>query len=260
MRSAFLPILLLAASCGDAAPSRELPASACADRSFEGSRFTVCGLKGGKVQIRTSAASGVPYRSFAALEATLGKRAEQVAFAMNAGMFDEQGKAIGLLVEDGRQLRAINRRKGGGNFHMLPNGVFLVRADGTAEVMASGEYRTSKGIAFATQSGPMLVINGKLHPAFEPDGQSRNIRNGAGIAPDGTPLFVISAELVSFGKLARFFRDGLKAKDALYFDGSVSALWDPANGRRDSHAEIGPMVVVFRSAASAPGREGRATP
>ena len=257
MRSAFLALLFLVAGCSEAAPTKT-PVSACSDRTFEGTRFTVCSSKGGKVEVRTSGRDGVPYRSFAALETALGKRSEQVAFAMNAGMFDEKGRAIGLLVEDGNELHKINRRKGGGNFHMLPNGVFLVRRDGRSEVVTSDASKPSANLAFATQSGPMLVIGGKLHPAFEPDGQSRYVRNGVGIAPDGTPLFVISVELVSFGKLARFFRDELKTRDALYFDGSVSSLWDPANARRDSHAELGPVAVVFSPSGASP-RQGERT-
>jgi prepilin-type processing-associated H-X9-DG protein len=106
----------------------------------------------------------------------------------------------------------------------------------------------------------MLVIEGKLHPRFDADGESRHIRNGVGIAPDGTPMFVISEDFVSFGKFARLFRDELKARNALYFDGSVSSLWDPRNHRRDVGAELGPMVVVLKSAESAPGRAGRAKP
>ena len=259
MRLAFLLFLLLAA-CRGSEVAEAAPQSPCSARNFEGSRFTVCALKGGAVEVRTSDAAGKPYRGFAALGQTLGQRGDRVAFAMNAGMFGNDGHAIGLLVEDGRQLHAINRREGGGNFHLMPNGVFLVRKSGRAEVVASEAFRPSDDIAFATQSGPMLVIDGKLHPAFEPDGQSRNIRNGVGIAADGTPVFVISDDPVSFGRFARLFRDDLKAKNALYFDGSVSSLWDPANGRQDSFAPLGPMVVVFKSAASAPGREGRARP
>jgi uncharacterized protein YigE (DUF2233 family) len=179
---------------------------------------------------------------------------------MNAGMFGEEGHAIGLLIEGGKQRHAINRREGGGNFHLMPNGVFLVREDGRAQVVKSADFKASDDIVFATQSGPMLLIEGKLHPAFEPDGRSRYVRNGVGIAPDGAPLFVISEQPVSFGKLARLFRDGLHARNALYFDGSVSSLWDPANGRQDSFTPLGPMVVVFRDAVSAPDREGRATP
>jgi uncharacterized protein YigE (DUF2233 family) len=262
MRLALLSLLLLT-SCGcQQRVATEQPAvqSPCASRMFEGSRFTVCPAKGMRIEVFTSDASGTPFRSFAKLEAALGKRAGQVAFAMNAGMYDEEGDAIGLLIERGKQLHRINRRGGGGNFGMLPNGVFLVRDSGKAEVVATKPFEPAKDIAFATQSGPMLVIDGRLHPAFEPDGESRNIRNGVGIAADGTAVFVVSEDVVSFGKFARLFRDQLKARNALYFDGSVSSLWDPANGRRDARAELGPMVVAFRGAESAPDREGRATP
>ena len=256
-----LPILLLlsVAACGDAAPA-EFPQTACAPKTFEGSRFSVCAAPKGQIEVRTAKAGGAPYRDFLALESALGRRAGNLAFAMNAGMFDEEGRAIGLLVEDGKTLHPINLKNGGGNFHLLPNGVFLVRRSGKAEVVTSPSYKPSKDIAFATQSGPMLVIGGKLHPQFEPDGQSRNIRNGVGIAPDGTAVFAISEDPVSFGRFARFFRDGLKTRNALYFDGSVSSLWDPAGHRRDNHSELGPMVLVFKPAASAPGRASPARP
>ena len=238
---------LLLAACRSEQPGAAAitPPSPCRGATFEQSRFTVCSVENGKVEIRTSDAAGNPYRTFAALQAALGKRADDVAFAMNAGMFDEEGHAIGLLIEDGEQLHAINRREGGGNFHMLPNGVFLVLSDGTAEVITSDEFQPSDDNAFATQSGPMLLVDGKLHPDFERDGRSRHFRNGVGIGPGGTPVFVISQDPVSFGRMARFFRDALRVKDALYFDGAVSSLWDPANGRRDTHSPLGPMVVVF---------------
>lgn len=176
----------------------------------------------------------------------LGSRSEEVSFAMNAGMYDEDGRPIGLAIVEGKQKHAINRNKGGGNFHLMPNGVFQVRKDGSAEIVTSEAWRPSPTIRFATQSGPMLVIDGKLHPAFEPDGTSRYVRNGVGIGPNGRPLFVISEEQVSFGKFARFFRYALKARNALFFDGAVSALWDPANGRRDITKPLGPMVIVFK--------------
>jgi uncharacterized protein YigE (DUF2233 family) len=236
--------LLLLTSCKEPAATVE-PASSCETQLFEGSRFTLCSVKGGKVEVRTSGKAG-PYRSFASLQAALGQRADKVAFAMNAGMFDESGNAIGLLIEDGKQIHAINRRQGGGNFHLMPNGVFLVRRDGSAAAVESKAFAPSKDISFATQSGPMLMIDGKLHPAFDQDGASKHFRNGVGIGPEGRPVFVISADPVSFGKLARFYRDSLKAKNALFFDGAVSSLWDPAAHRLDSHAPLGPMVVVFR--------------
>ena len=194
-----------------------------------------------------------PLRSFADVGRRIGF--DRVAFAMNAGMFGEDGRPIGLAIVDGKERHAINRRKGGGNFHLMPNGIFLVRKDGTAAVVESSKFATvANDVAYATQSGPMLVIGGKLHPAFERNGTSRLIRNGVGARKDGSALFVISGDPVSFGKFARFFRDRLKTPNALFFDGSVSSLWDPANGRQDTHSSLGPIVVALKPAASAPGR------
>ena len=261
MRSVLLACLLLAA-CGQAAT--EWPASPCHQQLFEQARFTICGPGDGKLRLVAAGRDEAPLRTFAAVASRID--AGQVAFAMNAGMFDEDGRPIGLAIADGQLLHAINLRDGGGNFHLKPNGVFVVRKSGAASIVTSEAFRPSPSIALASQSGPMLVIKGQINPKFDPDGESRFIRNGVGIAPDGKPIFVISNEVVSFGKLARFFRDELHARDALYFDGSVSSLWDPATGRQDAGVPTGPMIVALkapalrRSGASAPGRAGRATP
>ncbi len=252
---AWVPLLLLLAACRSesSAGAAAAPAvSACRQHLFDGSRFTVCDPGKGRIEL-VAAARGEPVvRHFAELEARLGRRAAQVSFAMNAGMYGEDGRPIGLAIVEGRQVRAINRRRGGGNFHLMPNGVFQVRNDGRAEVVATADWRPAADIRLATQSGPMLVIGGKLHPAFEHDGSSRHVRNGVGIAPDGRARFVISEGPVSLGKFARFFRDALKCRNALFFDGAVSALSDPASYRRDITVPLGPMVVVFRPAASKP--------
>jgi uncharacterized protein YigE (DUF2233 family) len=226
---------------------------------FEGSSFTVCEARGSQLRLFAAGAKEQPLRSFSDIGRVIPP--ERVAFGTNGGMFDEDGRPIGLAVVDGTRKHAINLRKGGGNFHLLPNGVFLVGKDGVPAVLESSKVAgASPQARLATQSGPMLVIAGKLHPKFEPDGESRNIRNGVGVTRDGRALFVISGDPVSFGKLARFFRDRLQTPDALYFDGSVSALWDPANGRQDAHVPLGPIIVALKPAASAPGRASPATP
>jgi uncharacterized protein YigE (DUF2233 family) len=244
--------LLILAACEDSAPAPAQIAnstqSACREQSFDGDRFTVCDAGRGQIELIAAARGETPLRTFAEVEARLGQRAADVAFAMNAGMFDEEGRPIGLAIVDGKQVHGINRRQGGGNFHLMPNGVFEVREDGRAKVVTSNKWKPSRDIRVATQSGPMLVIDGKLHPAFDHDGTSLHIRNGVGVAGDGRPRFVMSQDPVSFGKLARFFRDELKCPDALFFDGAVSALWDPANHRRDVTVPLGPIVVVFKPA------------
>ena len=265
MRSALLPLLYLLVACGDAdSKAPAAPATAanapCKQQVFEDDRFTVCDPGEGRIELVAAARNETPIRRFVELQSNLGARSDRVAFAMNAGMYGEDGRPIGLAIAESRQVRAINRRKGGGNFHLMPNGVFQVRRDGRSEIVTTANWKASPDIRIATQSGPMLVIAGKLHPAFDHDGSSRHIRNGVGIAPGGRPLFVISEDAVSLGKFARFFSDQLKCRDALFFDGAVSALWDPANHRRDVTVPLGPMVVAFKLAESKPGREGRATP
>jgi len=245
VRALFLSFLFLAA-CSKSGVAAEQPQSACRAQTFEGSQFTVCDPGKGQIELIAAGPKEQPIRRLADLEASLGNRADSVAFAMNAGMYGEDGRPIGLAIVASEQKHSINRRKGGGNFHLMPNGVFQVRKDGRAEIVTSDTWTPSPTIRIATQSGPMLVIDGKLHPAFDPDGSSRYVRNGVGIAPGGRPLFVISDDAVSLGKFGRFFRDELKTRNALFFDGAVSALWDPANGRRDLTKPLGPMVVAFK--------------
>lgn len=223
---------------------------ACFELTFEEDDFTICDARPGRHQIRLMVrnGAGVPIRDFDRLADTLGDRADRVAFAMNAGMFNDSGLPIGLYVEDGAQGHKLVTTDGPGNFHMKPNGVFFGDTTGW-HVMTSDAYAaaTPRGLRFATQSGPMLLIDGKLHPRITPDGPSRNLRNAVGIGADGSARFVISDTPVSFGKLARMMRDRLGVRDALFLDGTVSRLWDPVSGREDAGPPIGPIVVVFRS-------------
>lgn len=250
-----LPFLLLLAACGSEevpppdvnalAPYTQVEKPACEGMLFEGSPFTVCRFDASTDRLEL--VDGRSLRSLAALEESLGARAGEVRFAMNAGMYDEEGAPIGLFVTRGEEKKPLNLRKGGGNFHLLPNGVFAVDKSGRVSVTPSHEFRKRvKGPAWATQSGPMLVIAGKLHPRFDADGRSQLVRNGVGVRDPHTAFFAISEEGISFGRFARFFRDALKAPDALYLDGSVSSLWDPAAGRQDGYSGLGPMIVVFR--------------
>lgn len=222
-------------------------ASACEAVTFENVPLTRC--MADPAQHRIAAVlgpQGSPYRSLSAFAEALAD-GRRVAFAMNAGMFDGEGKPIGYYVEDGERLEELNRNDGSGNFHLKPNGVFFGTGGKWQVRTAEGFYaNVAERPEFGTQSGPMLVIDGQLHPEFSEDGPSRTIRNGVGLDAQGRAHFVISEAPISLGKFARYFRDTLKTPNALYLDGSVSALWDPATGRRDGGAPIGPMLVVAR--------------
>jgi prepilin-type processing-associated H-X9-DG protein len=242
------------AGCEEPAPpaADAVPAQAeaghCRTRAFEGSQFTVCAYerRAHRIELASEGEAG-PLRSFDALEGHLGPRADRVLFAMNAGMYDQEGRPIGLHVEQGERRKRLNQREGPGNFHMQPNGVLTVDEEGRVAVLTSDAFarRPPQRLMWATQSGPMLVIAGRLHPRISPDGESRLMRNGVGVRDRDTAFFVISDDPVSFGRFARFFRDVLRCPNALFFDGSVSSLWDPGAGRRDGHAPLGPMAFVL---------------
>jgi uncharacterized protein YigE (DUF2233 family) len=248
-RAAAALLALALAGCGargDAQAPAKAAAAACQPAMFEETPLTHCVADPAKHRIRMvlDAPDGDPARSLGVLKDML-PRSEKVAFAMNAGMFDENGRPIGYYVEDGERRHTLNRNQGAGNFHLLPNGVFY-GTGGRWQVRATGDFaeHVTTRPEFATQSGPMLVIDRKLHPAFDRDGQSLKIRNAVGVDAQGRAHFVISEAPVSFGKLARYFRDVLKTPNALFLDGSVSQLWDPAHQRLDDGVELGPLVLV----------------
>jgi prepilin-type processing-associated H-X9-DG protein len=206
--------------------------------------FTACSYNRSeaRVEIFNLNTEGEPYRYLTSLAEDLKSQNQNLLFAMNAGMFDENQRPIGLYVEDGAQSKKLNRRNGGGNFHLKPNGVFYVK-DGKPVVQETEAFAKS-GVKpdFATQSGPMLVINGKIHPKFSPNGTSRKLRNGVGVDDQGKVSFVISESAVTFWEFASLFKDDLKSRNALFFDGSVSSLYAPEVNRYDGFLPLGPMV------------------
>jgi len=248
-RIVLILILGLAAFAGQADSAGPTPGEpACQSHDFEGSSFLVCRWTPGAEDLRLdwTDAAGAPLRSFDNLERALGPSAARVRFAMNAGMFEDDGHPLGLFIADGRTLSPLNRFDGFGNFYLKPNGVFSVGADGRARIETTDAFASAaRKTAWATQSGPMLVVNGELHPAIQPDGPSRLVRNGVGVGTDGSAYFAISQTPVSFGKLARLFRDDLRSPNALFLDGTVSSLWAPALNRRDDARLIGPIVTVL---------------
>ena len=219
-------------------------AAGCRDMTFEGASYTVCEVTAGQdLRLFHSGPDGA-LGSFAAVDQLLEPQGLRLDFAMNAGMYHRDLAPVGLYVEDGVQAAPLVTRAGPGNFGLVPNGVFCLGA--TLRVIETLAFAAEKpACRYASQSGPMLVIGGRLHPKFLPDSDSLNIRNGVGVTADGTrAVFAISNQEVNFYTFARLFRDGLGLPEALYFDGSISRLYDHDSGRHDAGFPMGPMVGV----------------
>ncbi|MES2665432.1 MAG: phosphodiester glycosidase family protein [Pseudomonadota bacterium] len=223
-------------------PVSAAAASDCRDMEFDGLPYTVCEVAAGQdLRLFQSGPDGV-LGSFSAVNDLLAAEGKTLGFAMNAGMYRPDRRPVGLYVEDGVAQTPLVTRDGPGNFGLLPNGVFCV-GDGFRVIESVAFKAEAPACRYASQSGPMLVIKGKLHPKFLADSDSTYIRNGVGVSADGQrAVFAISNRAVNFHSFARLFRDGLGLPDALYFDGSISRLYAPEMGRSDLGFFMGPMV------------------
>lgn len=217
--------------------------AACRDMTFETLPYTVCEVSANQdLRLFHSAPDGSVLGSFGRVDAALEPEGKKLQFAMNAGMYHPDRAPVGLLVTEGQVQSPIITSDGPGNFGLLPNGVFCI-GDRLAVVEARTFKARPPACRFATQSGPMLVINGALHPRFLPDSDSRYIRNGVGVSRDGKSAYLaISGRAVNFAEFGRLFKDGLKTPNALYFDGKISRLYAPELGRNDIGFQMGPIV------------------
>ncbi len=187
-------------------------------------------------------------RSLRGLEQQLKKQGESLLFATNAGIYSKDFTPAGLHVENGHELHKINMRDGGGNFHLMPNGVFYVDAEG-AHVLESAAYRKRAPQPItATQSGPMLVVDNALHPKFQADSDSVYLRSGVGVRSLHEVVFVISRKAVNFHAFATLFKDRLACANALYLDGQISRFYMPGVLEDSGPAlYVGMLAVVAKA-------------
>ncbi len=223
----------------------------CGPLTFEGHPYTLCEapLKRFAIRLYWQRPDGAPYNYLRALP-TADEKGGQLAFALNGGMFHPDFRPVGLYVEKGRELVRANTRSGPGNFHLKPNGVFYA-GDEEAGVMETQAFlRKRPNAQFATQSGPMLVIEGKLHPRIAKANVSAKARDGVCVRGENVVLFAISEGEVPFDTFERLFRDGLKCRNALFLDGgSAPALYLPSASRGGNNfLGLGPIIGVYEKA------------
>src|SRR6516225_4674962 len=243
-----IAFLVAAATSLVAHTDSALAQAPCRAREYTHNAYTVCEVDLAKhtVKLYWKRSEGTPYAYLSSLPRVLERETGRLLFATNAGMFDPALKPVGLYVEQGQELVHVNTKSGYGNFHMKPNGIFYIAAGRAAVAETKAFLKQRPQVDLATQSGPMLVINGRLHPRFDRGSTSLKARNGVGVRADGKVIFAISQGDVSFDAFARLFRDGLSCSNALFLDGgSASSFYVPSLNSHDNILSLGPLLAVF---------------
>lgn len=177
--------------------------------------------------------------TFPRLEARLAAQGRKLRFAMNSGIFEGNFLPTGLHVAGGKTITPLNLRdyvkKSAAdltpNFFLKPNGVFFLRENGSAAIAESARYAAlGEKPVLATQSGPLLVQSGTIHPVLQRESTSKRYRNGVGVSRSGGVVLVCSvlegeAGMSNLYHFAELFRDRLDCPDALYLDGDISYVY-----------------------------------
>jgi uncharacterized protein YigE (DUF2233 family) len=189
--------------------------------------------------------NGQIFRSIQNLKQFIETKNQELKFAMNGGMYTKENSPQGLFIEKGTTVAALDTASGTGNFYLKPNGVFYLTKDNKAVVCQTKEFIDNGQINFATQSGPMLLIDGQIHQAFKKGSANLNIRNGVGILPDNRVVFAMSKQEVNFYDFAEFFMN-MGCKNALYLDGFVSRTYLPEENWRQLDGNFGVIIGVIK--------------
>ncbi|KAF2508479.1 hypothetical protein EYY60_15225 [Flavobacterium zhairuonense] len=190
--------------------------------------------------------NGKRFGSIQNLKSWATKKNLELDFAMNAGMYKADNSPQGLYIENRKEIISLDTIKATGNFYLKPNGVFYITIKKTAKICTTETFSNNGQISFATQSGPMLVIDGKIHPDFKEGSKNMNIRNGVGILPDGNVVFVLSKSEVNFYDFASYFKS-LGCKNALYLDGFVSRAYLPSQNWNQTDGDFGALFAVVKN-------------
>jgi len=190
-------------------------------------------------------ASGEPFARIGSLLAYLESQGDSVIAITNAGIFEKNLTPAGLYIERSLTLNPINLADGYGNFYLKPNGIFYITPYGAAIIDASQFSTQEDSATFAIQSGPLLLLDGRVHPAFMPGSVNCRLRSGIGVDPESSVFVAISNGAVNFHDFAMYFRENLGVQNALYLDGAISTLYAPPLGRtRQSGKRYGAFLVV----------------
>jgi uncharacterized protein YigE (DUF2233 family) len=207
----------------------------------------VVNYNGSNIQLCWKNDKGEKLISLDNLKKHIEKKGKKLLFATNAGIYLEDNSPQGLYIENSMELRPLDKKKkvSNANFYMQPNGVFSLTRTGGKIVTTDKHIDDNAQTLYATQSGPMLVINGKVNNTFRKGSPNNGyIRSGVGINAKGQIIFAISNTGCNFYDFATLFKNVLNCNNALYMDGAICRSYIPAIKRYQLGGNFGAMIAV----------------
>lgn len=195
---------------------------------------------------------GQPLSDFKGLQTQLSKEGKKILFATNAGIYERGPKPCGLTISSSKEQVPLNLSPGEGNFYLQPNGVFYLDDQNGPGICASQEYTPLRlKPRIANQSGPLLLRQSRIHPAFNVHSTNLRQRSAVGIVKATREVIFVMSDRedrvkgrVTFHQLARFFLH-LGCQDALYLDGDISQMiTSPAPDAKFTPNTFAAMFVV----------------
>lgn len=222
---------------------------------FKGIKYYMCVVnmedKSQEINFHLKNKAGKTYNNISAL--LKDKELDSLEFLMvtNAGMYTPNHEPQGLFIEKGKVINPLDESNTNNNtnFYLFPNGVFYIDSNNNANIKITTEYsKLNKTLhaKYATQSGPMLVIDNKIHDKFVQGSKNINIRSGVGITDNKRVIFLISDEQVNFWDFATVFKDIFGCKNALYLDGAISLMYLNKIKTNDIGGNFGPLISVTK--------------
>jgi uncharacterized protein YigE (DUF2233 family) len=183
------------------------------------------------------------FGSIGNLKNWLVKTNKKLVFATNGGMYKQDNSPQGLYIENSKILAILDTSSGNGNFYLKPNGIFYLTKENVPVICKTTNFIYTENVKFATQSGPMLVTEGQLHPSFIKGSTNINIRNGVGILPDSRIIFAMSKKEINFYDFASYFKS-IGCTNALYLDGYVSRTYLPQKKWVQTDGNFGVIIGI----------------
>lgn len=136
---------------------------------------------------------------------------DQAIIGINGGFFSQELRPLGLRISDYRQRNPLKSTPWWGIFYVLNQ---------QPSIISRNQFRPSNQIQFAIQSGPRLLIKGKI-PTLK---GGVDTRTALGTTPDGKVVIAVTDHLMlTTAALARVMASHLGCDYALNLDGGSSS-------------------------------------